>query len=151
MSAIEMDMEMKIEHRRRGLIAVFAALVVFAFVCCASAQAGSRDDSPPTGQAQAGATEIELPSARRIAQDQRLRELISRSHRGLTITRGPRGEMSMHLQGRFHSVSTAHIGPDGKLHMHCHDDHDDVQRALQRVGVSASGEAGVQKPSSDGR
>lgn len=73
---------------------------------------------------------IPLPASEAIMQNEFLRNALSRSHSGLQVIRGPQGELSVDLQGRFQSVTTARVDADGEIETTCIENHASLEHFL---------------------
>lgn len=74
--------------------------------------------------------DVRLPAREEILQNEYLRNALSRSHAGLRATRGPHGELTIDLQGRFQSVATARIDADGEIETTCLESHESLEHFL---------------------
>lgn len=114
--------------------AVFMAIVIasiaFANPALAEPPNASESDNGPQAGPVTPSDSIPLPSSEAIMQNEFLRNALSRSHAGLQVIRGPQGEMSVDLQGRFQSVTTARINPDGEVETTCIESHDSLEHFL---------------------
>ena len=72
-----------------------------------------------------------LPTAEQAkAFEEQMKASLNHSDVGLEFVHHPDGSTSVDLQGRFQSMSIAHIGPDGSVHTTCVDDHGAAKNAL---------------------
>lgn len=91
-----------------------AWLLALVFALPAAAQSGR---APADGDA------VPRPTRAEILADEYLRNALSRSTAGLEAVRHADGTLTVHLRGRFQSLSAARIGPDGRLETICTGNH----------------------------
>jgi len=72
--------------------------------------------------------------------EEQMKASLSHSDEGLEFIDHPDGSTSVDLQGRFQNMSIAHIGPDGRVHTTCVDDHDAARKALDPATAPAGPE-----------
>jgi hypothetical protein len=92
-----------------------AGLLALAFALPAAAQ---------SGRAPADGDGVQRPTRAQILADESLRKALSRSSAGLEAVRHADGTLTVHLQGRFQSLSAARIGRDGRLEAICTGNHE---------------------------
>jgi hypothetical protein len=88
--------------------------------------------NPETGELEVGVAPVA-----ELALDPDTQNALRRDSEGLVEVRHPDGSVSIHLQGRFQSVSVARINDDGTVVV-CTDDAEGVSRALQGNATSSA-------------
>jgi hypothetical protein len=81
---------------------------------------------PAVAQSITGRDSVPLPTRERILDNEYLRNALSRSARGLEVIRHDDGTLTVDLQGRFHSISAARLGADGRIETICTTRHESL-------------------------
>ena len=89
---------------------------------------------PETGELAIGADALRIQQDQRLPNDKavdvELRQMLSRSTEGLVEVARPHGGVSVHLQGRFMSMSVARVAEDGTVETLCTENADQAEAFL---------------------
>jgi hypothetical protein len=91
---------------------------------------------PETGELAIGAEAMRLVNDK--GGDSEIQQMLSRSTEGLVEEKRPGGGVSVHLQGRFMSMSVARVAADGQVETLCTDSADQAESFLAGEAETAS-------------